>query len=49
MLIPTNILPFSEEFSYASHSVHPDFSRTVELKSLIFQVLLPVETEKKMW
>jgi len=49
MLVPTNFLPFSDEFSYASHSVHPAFSRTMELKSLIFQVLLPVETEKKMW
>jgi len=50
MLVPTNILPFSEEFSsYASHSVHPDFCRTMELKSMIFQVLMPVEKEKKMW
>lgn len=46
MLVPTNILPFSEEFSsYASHSVHPDFCRTMELNSVIFQVLLPVEKE----
>ena len=50
MLVPTNILPFSEEFSLMhlilSTQIFPNYGIKI---CMIFKVLLPVEKEKKIW